>query len=92
MQFVQGGSVGIRVNDDIGHYFQTKERLRQGGPLSPILFNIVADMLAILIAQAKEDGQIGGLIPHLVDGAYPYYNMQMTLYYSWSMIWKRLLI
>ena len=21
--FVKGGSVGIRVNDDIGHYFQT---------------------------------------------------------------------
>jgi len=25
-------------------------------------------MLAILIARAKEDGQIDGLIPHLVDG------------------------
>ena len=25
-------------------------------------------MLAILIARAKEDGQVGGLIPHLVDG------------------------
>jgi hypothetical protein len=33
-----------------------------------MLFNIIADMLAILIARAKEDGQIGGLIPHLVDG------------------------
>jgi hypothetical protein len=31
--FVQGGSVGIRVNDEIGHYFQTKKGLRQGGPL-----------------------------------------------------------
>lgn len=25
-------------------------------------------MLAILIARAKEDGQVSGLIPHLVDG------------------------
>ena len=33
-----------------------------------MLFNIAADMLAILIARAKEDGQIGGLIPHLVEG------------------------
>ena len=33
-----------------------------------MLFNIVADMLAILIARAKEDGQIDGLIPHLVEG------------------------
>ena len=68
MQFIQGGSVGIRVNDGIGHYFQTKKGLRQGDPLSPMLFNIVVDMLAILIARAKEDGQVGGLIPHLVEG------------------------
>jgi hypothetical protein len=66
--FIQGGSVGIKVNDDIGHYFQTPKGLRQGDPFSPILFNIVADMLAILIARAKEDGQVGSLLPHLVDG------------------------
>ena len=33
----------------------------------PVLFNIVADMLAILIKRAKDDGQISGAIPHLVD-------------------------
>jgi hypothetical protein len=66
--FVSRGSVGIRVNDDIGHYFQTKKGLRQGDPLSPILFNIVADMPAIIINRAKEDGQVEGLIPHFVDG------------------------
>jgi hypothetical protein len=67
-RFVQGGSVGIRVNDDIGHYFQNLKGLRQGDLLSPMLFNIVADMLAILIARAKENGQVGGLIDHLVEG------------------------
>ena len=67
-RFVQGGSVGIRVNDDIGHYFQTLKGLRQGDPLSPLLFNLVVDMLAILISRAKEDGQVGGLVPHLVEG------------------------
>ena len=66
--FVKGGSVGIRVNDDIGHYFETQKGLRQGDPLSPMLFNLVADMLVILIARAKEDGQVSGLIPYLVDG------------------------
>src|SRR4051812_17454068 len=69
--FVQGGSVGIRVNDDIGHNFQTRKGLRQGDPLSPIIFNIVADVLAILIARAKEEGHVGGLIPHLVDARVP---------------------
>jgi hypothetical protein len=66
--FVFGGSVAIKVNDDVGNYFQTKKGLRQGDPLSPMLFNIVADMLAILIERAKGDGQIEGVVPHLVDG------------------------
>jgi hypothetical protein len=56
--FVHGGSVAIRVNDDTGRFFQTRKGLRQGDPLSPLLFNIVADMLAILIERAKMDGQI----------------------------------
>jgi hypothetical protein len=33
-----------------------------------MLFNIVADMLAIMIESAKVDGQAEGVIPHLVDG------------------------
>jgi hypothetical protein len=31
------------------------------------MFNIIADMLAIIIKHAKEDGQVNGLIPNLVD-------------------------
>lgn len=58
----------VKVNDDIGHYFQTKKSLRQGDLLSPMLFNIVVDMLAIIIERAKEDGQVWGLLPHLVEG------------------------
>lgn len=65
--FVSKGSVGIKVNDDIGKYFQTKMGLRQGDPLSPLLFNLVADILATLMAREKQDGQISGLIPHLID-------------------------
>ena len=63
-----GGHVGIKVNDQVGANFLTHKGLRQGDPLSPVLFNIVADMLAILINRAKEDGQFDGLIPHLVEG------------------------
>jgi hypothetical protein len=60
--------VGIKVNDDVGRYFQTLKGLRQGDPLSPILFNIVVDMLTIMIERAKVDGLIEGVVPHLVDG------------------------
>jgi hypothetical protein len=31
-EFISRGSVGIKVNEDIGHYFQTRKRLRQGDP------------------------------------------------------------
>ena len=65
---VQKGSVGVKVNDYIGHYFQTHKGLRQGDSMSPLLFHIVADMLTILIGRAKESGQVGGLDRHLVDG------------------------
>jgi hypothetical protein len=66
--FVSGGSVAIKVNDDVGKCFQPLKGLRQGDPLSPMLFNIVADMLAIMIERAKMDGLIEGVVPHLVDG------------------------
>jgi len=66
--FVEGGNVGIKVNDQVGSYFQTKKGLRQGDPLSPILFNIVLDMLAIIMSRAKEHGQVKGVVPNLIDG------------------------
>jgi hypothetical protein len=37
-------------------------------PLSLFLFDIVDDVLGILITQAKEDGKIGNLVHHLFDG------------------------
>jgi hypothetical protein len=65
---VTGGSVGIQVNNIVSSFFQTKKGLRQGDPLSPVLFNIVADMLALLISRAREENQIKGVVPHLVEG------------------------
>jgi hypothetical protein len=41
--------------------------LRQGDPFSPILFNLVADMLVVLIERSKNLGFVDGLVPHLVE-------------------------
>jgi retron-type reverse transcriptase len=65
--FTQGGNVNIKINDQLGSYSQTRKGLRQGDPMSPILFNIMADMLSILIARANEAGQVEGVIPHLIQ-------------------------
>jgi len=43
-QIMRGGSVNIKVNDDVGNFFETKKGVRQGDPLSPILFNLVDDI------------------------------------------------
>jgi len=67
-KIVSKGMVNVKINDELGHYFQTRKGVRQGDPLSPFLFNLEADMLATLIARAKENGQFRGIIPHLVGG------------------------
>ena len=69
--FIYGGSVAINVKDEVGPYFQTKKGLRQGDPLSPILFNIVADMLVLFIKRAKAEGLLSGVVPHLVEDGLP---------------------
>jgi hypothetical protein len=40
----------------------------QVDPLSPILFNLVADMLAMLIERSKGMGFFDGLVPSLSGG------------------------
>jgi hypothetical protein len=83
--FITGGSVTINVNDEVGPFFRTRKGLRQGDPLSPILFNIVANILAILIERAKADNQVSGVVPHLVDGGLSILHTLMTLSSSWNM-------
>ena len=65
--FISSRSVAVNVNDEVGPYFQTKKGLRQGDPLSPILFNIVDDMLTLFIKTTKAEGSLSGVVPHLVD-------------------------
>jgi hypothetical protein len=43
-RFVTRGNLA-KINNDVGRYFHTKKVLRQGEPLSSMLFNIVIDIL-----------------------------------------------
>jgi hypothetical protein len=68
MKVVKGGRVAIRVNNEIGPYFPTFAGVRQGDPLSPLLFDVVGDGLALLMKKGQEEGLVKGLVPHLIDG------------------------
>jgi hypothetical protein len=67
-QIIEGGSVGINLNGNPGNFFRTHKGLRQGDPLSPLLFNLVSDALAVMLENAKNSGHIKGLMPHLIEG------------------------
>lgn len=51
-QVVSGGTVSVKLNDLIGPYIKSFKGVRQGDPLSPILFNFMADGLTRMIMKA----------------------------------------
>lgn len=53
-----GGRVAIKFNDQIGPYFPTYKGVRQGDPLFPLLFDIIADELYMLIEKAVNQGML----------------------------------
>jgi len=68
MKTVQGGKVTIDINGERGEFFQSYRGLRQGDPLSPLLFNLVGDALSAMLHLAGARGEIKGLVPHLIEG------------------------
>lgn len=55
------------MNGNNGNYFKTYRGLRQGDPLSPLLFNLVADALHCMLTKAKSVGLLRGVTQNLVE-------------------------
>eukprot|EP00253_Pinus_taeda_P035172 PITA_35172 len=51
----------VLINGSASQFFHSERRLRQGCPLSPLLFLIVMDALSQLIDSAKRNGDFNGL-------------------------------
>jgi hypothetical protein len=80
LQLVKGGQTAINVNGEIGPFFRNARGVRQGDPLSPILFDFMVDGLAAILAKASSAGHIEGVIPHLIPGGLRIFSMRMTLW------------
>jgi hypothetical protein len=67
-QLVRNGKTAISINGEIGPFFRNQRGVRQGDPLSPLLFNFVVEALSTMLARANAAGHISGVVPHLIPG------------------------
>ena len=58
--------MSVKLNDVTGPYFVSSKGVRQGDPLSPILFNFVADCMARMVRKAQKENLIMGLASNII--------------------------
>ena len=66
-QILHGGSVAVKINDEMGPYFQSAKGVRQGDPLAPFLFNMIGECLTKMVLRAQANGLFEGLASDLVE-------------------------
>ena len=83
---IQGGSICVRINNENSIYFKPGKGLRQGDPLSPIMFNLVADIFTRMLMKAARINLVYELLPRVGEGVLSVCSMQMTPSSFWRMI------
>jgi hypothetical protein len=63
---LHNGIVSVKQNNEIRPYFTSHKGVRQGDPLSPLLFNIAADVLTRMVISAQQNSLITGMIYYLI--------------------------
>jgi hypothetical protein len=91
-QIMHNGTVCVKINNEIGPYFQSAKGVRQGDPFSPTLFNMVAESLTKMIICARRNGLITGFASDLIENGVVVYSMLMILFYALNMTLRKLSI
>jgi hypothetical protein len=65
MRVVNGGSISIRINDENIPFFRPGKGVRQGDPLSPLIFNLVVDVFTRILIKAATRDYISGFLNSL---------------------------
>jgi hypothetical protein len=68
--------MSVKLNNEVGPYFQSAKGVRQGDPMLPTLFNMVAKCLMKMVLKAQANGLITGFAPGLI------YNGVVILQYA----------
>lgn len=63
---ITSGTLSVKVNSGMGDYFKCGKGVRQGDPLSHLLFNIAADALSKMVHMPQRNGIITGLVPEYI--------------------------
>ena len=77
------------VNGNAKGWVKASRGLRQGDPLSPFLFTIVADVLSRMLLRAEERNVLGVSGWVGTEQGYPIYNLQM-IPFSFLVLEKRI--
>ena len=67
LSLVKGGSVCVRLNDENNSFSTPGKGIRQGGPLSLLLLNIVVDVFTKILIKAARANLIRGLLPDVYE-------------------------
>lgn len=67
IQLVRGGKTAVNINGE-PPFFRNSRGARQGDPISPLLFNLVVDTLAVILEGAKTARHIRGVFPEVRQG------------------------
>uniref|UniRef100_A0A8I6WK33 Reverse transcriptase domain-containing protein n=1 Tax=Hordeum vulgare subsp. vulgare TaxID=112509 RepID=A0A8I6WK33_HORVV len=62
------GTFTVRINDTTGPYFVGGKGIKQGGPISQLLFNLVADVFSKMLTKATRHRLISGLLTNVIPG------------------------
>jgi hypothetical protein len=64
---MEQGTISVKMNDTLGNYFLSYNGVRQGDPLSPLLFNFAADVLSRMVNIAHDNMLVIGLAENIID-------------------------
>jgi hypothetical protein len=65
LKLVKGGSICISLNNENNPYFSPGKGLRQSDPLSPLLFNLVADVFTRMLMKATSKKYISSFMSNV---------------------------